>query len=686
MSSGAELTLPTQTMIKFLLLLFGIPLALAQDIVGPYVGSVRSSEAHFLYSPGKEEKNLQLVVADKQGREVASAKGTCREENDYVAKFRVVGLREGTAYRYRIEEVVGGKQKILENGSDLVFETVDADRSKKVTAVFLSCVKKKDTAPVWEEILKLKPQILCLSGDTPYIDTSNLKTVRAKHRAFLQEEPLAKIGRRTSVVGAWDDHDFGRNNGNGLNMGSGAKATRHGFVEYRAHAEFGQGDGGVYHKSDCGALEIFHLDPRTFSQLGPSPVDASQTTCFGKTQWEWLLKSLKESEAPFKVLSMGAIWQDKKNGETDDMFTYYYERDALLDFIRDEGIEGVILHGGDIHVSRYLLHPMRVGYDLHDFIVSPGHLSVIPSLNPYHPSLEWSLVEGQQFLTLEVDPTKKDPELIATFRQPGGKVNHRVTIRHSDLCPKKQLSTLRGYWRFEGGFENESQLGSRLDGKGRRGASIDRVANGSKGALRLKRDEEQYVSIPRSFLDDNSSGHSVSCWIKPRSLPVHRRGERFFILESTAEGNADDRPAWHLSLELAEGDKASDLSVRMHTRTLVPAAAPEKAPTTQSSGPFITEHSRKDFAERWNHLVMVFDSDSLTLYLNGKKVADHPLPVAGPAAEFGGMIIGGHRAGRGRNFDGWIDELSVWQEVLSAQKIDGLYRRQRKIFQTGSQK
>ena len=265
-------------------------------------------------------------------------------------------------------------------------------------------------------------------------------------------------------------------------------------------------------------------------------------------------------------------------------------------------------------------------------------------------------------------------------------MNHRVIIRHSDLCPKKQLSTLRGYWRFEGGFENESQLGSRLDGKGRRGASIDRAANGSKGALRLKRDEEQYVSIPRSFLDDNSSGHSVSCWIKPRSLPVHRRGERFFILESTAEGNADDRPAWHLSLELAEGDKASDLSVRMHTRTIIPAAAPEKAPTTQSSGPFITEHSRKDFAERWNHLVMVFDSDSLTLYLNGKKVADHPLPVAGPAAEFGGMIIGGHRAGRGRNFDGWIDELSVWQEVLSAQKIDGLYRRQRKIFQTGSQK
>jgi hypothetical protein len=87
------------------------------------------------------------------------------------------------------------------------------------------------------------------------------------------------------------------------------------------------------------------------------------------------------------------------------MFTYWYERDALLDFVKHERISGVVLHGGDIHVSRYLIHPRRVGYDLHDFIMSPGHNRIIPSLNVYHPSLEWSLVEGQQFLFLEADPT-----------------------------------------------------------------------------------------------------------------------------------------------------------------------------------------------------------------------------------------------------------------------------------------
>lgn len=645
----------------------------ADEQVGPYLGSVSSDEAHFLFRPGAREQSLKMVVTGEKSGEVVSVAARSRAGNDYVAKFKVTGLSEGTSYRYRIESE-DSPAHVLAEGDGLKFRTVDADRATPVTAVLLSCVNQKDTAVVWHEIGTLQPDVLCLSGDTPYIDTSELATIRAKHRAFLQEEPLAKIGKGTSVVGTWDDHDFGRNNGNGLSMGEGAEATRKGFVEYRAHARFGSNGSGIYHKSDLGALEIFHLDPRSFSQLGPSPVDPNQTTCFGKAQWEWLRKSLKESQAPFKVLSMGAIWQDKKNGETDDMFTYWYERDALLDFIRDEGIGGVVLHGGDIHVSRYLRHPKRVGYDLHDFIVSPGHLSVIPSLNVYHPSLEWSLVEGQQFLTLEANPTLEDPELRATFRQPGGKVNHVVRLKLSELQPPTKRDSLRAQWQFEGDLKNSSALGDRLDGKAHGGAET------SSGALKLKREKGQFVAIPRSFLDDNSAGHSVACWIKPTTLPEHGSPDRHFIYESTAEGKPEGTPAWHLSLELAPASDPSKVVVRAHTFTLIPAAAPQKAPTAKSSGPYEVPVDRRDLAGRWNQLVTVFDSESLVLYLNGQRLATHRLSVPGPAAEFGGLVIGGHRAGTGRNFDGWIDELSIWQEVLSADKVRTLFHHEKAFF------
>jgi hypothetical protein len=54
-------------------------------------------------------------------------------------------------------------------------------------------------------------------------------------------------------------------------------------------------------------------------------------------------------------------------------------------------------------------------------------------------------------------------------------------------------------------------------------------------------------------------------------------------------------------------------------------------------------------------------------------VASHPLPVSGPAAEWAGLIIGGHRKGVGRNFNGMIDEVALWQRVLEPSEVKTLY-------------
>src|SRR5690606_11104841 len=151
-------------------------------------------------------------------------------------------------------------------------------------------------------------------------------------------------------------------------------------------------------------------------------VDSSKKTCFGEVQWQWIRQALEASRAPFKVLAMGAIWEDKKNTENDDMFTYWYERDALFDFIREKEIPGVVILGGDIHVSRHLIHPRRIGYDLHDFVTSPAHTSVIASLDVPHPSLEWSSKQPRQFLTLTADTRANPPVLSARYYLSDGTV------------------------------------------------------------------------------------------------------------------------------------------------------------------------------------------------------------------------------------------------------------------------
>ena len=132
---------------------------------------------------------------------------------------------------------------------------------------------------------------------------------------------------------------------------------------------------------------------------------------------------MKASKATFKILACGAIWDDKKNGESDDWGTYMHERAALFNFIAKQRIGGVILMGGDIHVSRALRYPTEksVGYPIHQFIVSPMHHSTIKSLNVPHPALIRDALEPNVFMKLVADTTAKPATLTATWINKDGK-------------------------------------------------------------------------------------------------------------------------------------------------------------------------------------------------------------------------------------------------------------------------
>jgi alkaline phosphatase D len=662
------------------LLLFG-PGLHGDDSVGPYVGTLKTTEAHLLFRPGNAAAKLRLIVNNEQGTRVAAVDSRSESEHDFVAKFRVVGLAPGTTYRYQIEKIEQGKATLVAGGAaDLHFTTVPDQRSGQVLNVaFISCVNDT-TDPVWQEMANHNLDLLCFGGDTPYADTGNLSDLRNKHRHLLQRPALAALGKSVSVLGTWDDHDFGKNNANGKSAAGLKENTRRAFVEYRVQDQYGSGDEGIYQKADRGAMEVFLLDARWYSQTGPSPVSPIQSTCFGNEQWQWLLESLRSSEAPFKVLLQGQIWQDKKNRETDDLHTYYAERDALLDFIKKERIPGVVLVGGDIHVSRHLMHPQRVGYDLHDFIISPGHTSVIPSLNVYHQDLEWSRVEPNQFLTMTADTTKSVPVLTVRFLDKDGHENLVNTITYDQLTPLPEsgiATDLRAYWSFDGDTKNRSRLGSRLDGKLTNGAAVSNGHGAHGGALRLSRSGGQYLTVPRSMLDDNASVYTASSWIKPAWLPAHGSTDRSFIMESNVTNHCELPQAsgsgYAISIGLRACPDADKINLQLYTETLVPQpVGSERSPSTTAQGGFDYLLDRSLLSD-WTHVAVTFDSVRLQLFVNGKLARTHMQPISGPVAETGGLIIGGHRAGEGRNFDGMIDEVAIWNRVLSESEIDAMY-------------
>lgn len=392
--------------------------------VGPILGHVDHETAIIWYRAESPGEYVATITLNSTGRTL-SAKANATNDDDLCMTWRFDNLKADAEYAYTITR---NGRLVADSEIQRIRTAPPVNQSARTTLAMGSCASSTDFFDVWTRIAKQKIDGLMLLGDTPYIDNRQLSVNRMRHREFLSIPTLAALGASTPVWGTWDDHDFGGNDTDGKI--SNKEVIRKAFMEYRAQKKFGDGQHGVYTKFRRGALEVFMIDPRYFSQTEPSPVDASKPTCLGQTQWRWLCDGLMHSTAPFKLLVTGMIWDDKKNGEKDDWNTYAHEREAIFDFIGRNNIGGVVLVGGDIHVSRHLKYPMRdrIGYDLHQFIISPLHDRVIPSLNVPHPHLQWGEPLKNMFLTVTADTTGKKPTLDANWIDRTGKQHRHVHI------------------------------------------------------------------------------------------------------------------------------------------------------------------------------------------------------------------------------------------------------------------
>ena len=352
-----------------------------------------------------------------------------RESEDWCLRWEVSGLKASSDYLYRIRR----GSEILWEGDDYSFETAPKpDQSVQVTLAFGSCASSESSS-IWTRMKDEGADGVVLLGDTPYIDVTDLDRVRDAYRRFSSIPPLAETLRSIPFWSTWDDHDFGRNDSDGTLPGK--ENSRRGFMNYRPNPTFGHDDQGIYTKFRYGPIEVFLLDTRWFSRTEKSWADPSKPTLLGKRQWEWLKAGLLASDATFRILACGMIWDDKKNTESDDWGTYMHERQALQSWLGDNRVEGVVLIGGDIHVSRLLKYDTveQVGYPIYQFITSPMHASVIPSLNVPHPALIKSAEEPYVFLKLNVDTTVTPATLQAVWMNRDGKVIFDANIDRDEL-------------------------------------------------------------------------------------------------------------------------------------------------------------------------------------------------------------------------------------------------------------
>jgi alkaline phosphatase D len=394
-------------------------------VTGPMLGAVDERTAQvWLRPPG--EATVTLIVRDPAGKTVFEEPRTAAAEHDFCLTWAVTGLAPATGYAYSFNWGSGGGAEHPVGPWPLV-TAPPAGLPGRACLGFGSCASEKFPA-IWERMAVEGVEATFLCGDTPYINSSDLAENRRRHREFLAQAGLAELVRTRPTLGTWDDHDFGGNDTDGTEVDR--ETIRRVFTEYRALGSCGERGEGIYTRFRRGPVEVFLIDARSFSQTGPSPVDPRKKTLLGPRQWEWLRRSLTESTAPFKILATGMVWHDKPNREKDDWETYAHEREALFDFLAEQKIGGVVLLGGDVHVSLLLEHlpAERLGEPLFEYIVSPLHDSVIPRLVPTQDKrLLWSAVEPNVFLRMVADTTRARPTLTSTWiRMDGTRLHEHV--------------------------------------------------------------------------------------------------------------------------------------------------------------------------------------------------------------------------------------------------------------------
>jgi len=412
-------------LVSSLFLLAGVLSAARQESLshGPLVGHVGAERARIWARAGAAGP-LRLVVL-RGSQVVSELRQEARPEEDLCVVFDVEGLEPGTAHAYELAGARGW------------FETAPrAGEPSFVRIAFGSCAREDEsTRATWERMAQSRLDALVLLGDTPYIDSTELAVQRRRHREFLGFSALKELCAQTPLYATWDDHDFGRNDTDGRL--SGKENARRAFVEYHANPSAGDGKEGIYTSFRRGPVEVFLLDTRTFAATEPSPFDGERPTLLGQVQWRWLEEGLRASDAPFKVLACGMIWNGAtRPNKPDHWMSYPHEREALFRLLGRLEVSGVLLVGGDIHRSRLLRHPTEesVGYPLWEWITSPMHGSVIESANAPHPALVHDAGEPNTFLLLDFDTRGGQQRVTGTALNAAGETLFTRSLAHEQLA------------------------------------------------------------------------------------------------------------------------------------------------------------------------------------------------------------------------------------------------------------
>ena len=214
---------------------------------------------------------------------------------------------------------------------------------------FGSCNRHDLPQPLWEPIVAWRPQLWIWLGDNVYGDTEDMTVLAEKWRAQKEQPGYARLRTAARVLGTWDDHDYGVNNGDRLYpKRAESQALLLDFLDEPAASPRRMRE-GVYASETFGPpgrrVMVILLDVR-YHREAPG----AEATILGEAQWTWLEHALATSDAQVHLIASGTQILPAEH-RYEKWADYPRDRARLLDLLRRLRPPGVVFLSGDRHIG-----------------------------------------------------------------------------------------------------------------------------------------------------------------------------------------------------------------------------------------------------------------------------------------------------------------------------------------------